>query len=112
MKNEESKKCEQEYQQLVRAAFDISYKQDIESLNRGSIPNAGVGQEAGLPLPVLALKPDRLLFSMSTTDLRIWKEALIIGPVILTVIQLWNNKHFYSVVSTTKLLSDSSGRSN
>ena len=66
--HDESQKFEQEYQQLVRATFDISHRQDIDSLNRGFIHNTGAGPWAGPQLPVLALKPDCHSYLMSTAD--------------------------------------------
>ena len=73
----ESLEFEREFQKMVNDIFDLSHGQDIDTLNILSIiTSGGAGPIITAPqLPVLALKPDRLSFSMSTANLHIWKEA-------------------------------------
>lgn len=75
--NKESLEFEAEYQKMVTDTINISHSQDIDTLNRSTIMTAGgPGPVIMAPqLPVLALKPDPLSFSMFTADLCIWKEA-------------------------------------
>ena len=70
--NKETLEFEGEFQKMVIDTFDIFHGQNMSSI----ITAGGPGPIITAPqLPVLALKPDLLSFSMSTADLRIWKEA-------------------------------------
>ena len=62
--------------QLQQIAKLNALGQDKDTFNRSSLMNTrGPEPIVTVPqLPLLALKPDRLLFSMSTADLQIWKE--------------------------------------
>ena len=62
-----------ELETLTQALFDISHKQETLGINRNAFTITF--NQQGPQLPVLALKPDRLSFSMTTADLHIWKDA-------------------------------------
>ena len=65
---EESIEYKKEFQTLARTRtlFDIATGQDVDSSSRGVNPQAFIGQQFGPQLPVLALKPGRLSFSMTS----------------------------------------------
>ena len=46
--NRESLEFEQEFQQMVRQTFNLSRGQDIDTLNRASIPCTGAGKQQPL----------------------------------------------------------------
>ena len=70
--NKETLEFEGEFQKMVIDTFDIFHGQDMSSI----MTAGGPGPIITAPqLPVLALKPDPLSFSMFTADLCIWKEA-------------------------------------
>ena len=73
----ESLGFEEDYQKLNIASLNLSHGQDIDTLNRSSLLTSGrPGPMVTAPqLPVEALKPDHLSFSISTAHLPIWKEA-------------------------------------
>ena len=65
----ESAEYERELGTLTQALFDISHKQCALGINRKALPMTF--NQQGTQLPVLALKPNRLFFSITTADLRI-----------------------------------------
>ena len=90
-------KFEQEYQTLVHAVFDISHRQDIESLSRGSIPTQGEANRLVLNYLYWRLNQVDCYSQCPWLISAFGKKhiTIIIEPVILTGIQLWNNRHFY-----------------
>ena len=69
----ESVELKKEFQQMVCTLFDIAHGQDVDSHSRGA--SCAPTNTQAAQLQVLALKPDKLTFSMTTADLRIWKDA-------------------------------------
>ena len=108
----ESIRCKAGLQDIHNNTFNLSNGQDVDSLNHtiimgGEHPD---GKDSASPqLPVIVLRHDCLAFSLTTADLRIWKESDRFyhrASANLSDTPLLSNRHYYFAALTMKSPSD------